>query len=134
MKYLKSINELLNISKDEFEEIKDIFQDLVDEFDLEETENDVVETPGLYYRFDNTTHSNYLVLFIIIGCSDDFEFPLMLDFDDYINKFKLVHRKLSDFKKRMYNSGYIVEYVELEHAISEVIRYNDFSIQIRQAT
>lgn len=132
MKYLKSINELLKISDDEFDDIKDIFQDLVDEFDLEETIYDVVDTPGIYYKFDNgitankyivsRATNNYMLIFIIVSGQV---------VSDKLSRFRMLYSRLSDFKNRLRNMGYLVEYVDtIEYAIQEVVEFNDFVIRI----
>lgn len=54
MKYIKSINEY-KISQDDLEDIKDVFQELVDQYDLIDGsslgEEDINEFPGIYYCY-----------------------------------------------------------------------------------
>ncbi len=127
MKYLKSINELLKISNDEFDDIRDVFQDLVDEFDLEKMISIDVppDDPGIYYTFDNRESiesNNYMLLFILVRVGIG---PKVYD------KFKLLYNKLSDFKNRLKSMGYLVEYVEtIENATSEVNEFGDLAIRI----
>ena len=106
MKHLK-IFEDFDISDDEIEEIKSIFQDIADEFDIERRVGNLIYTEdknGIYY---NIVYFNSDI-YILINCNDD----------NFLNKFvNEVIPKIKDFEERIKPLGYRLIYHKTRKAI-----------------
>lgn len=126
MKYLKSINENFSIgdseSLEEIQSIKDVFQDIVDEFNMEETDelscHDHQE--GFYYYFIPSYDGQSLLLFIYVWH--------LFSPENRIEDFKKIFNRISDFKERLSNMGYKV--ISEDKALSNLRTYGDFLIEI----
>jgi len=95
MKYLKSINENFSIgdseSLEEIQSIKDVFQEIVDEFNMDEADG-TVHNAGLYYYF--------------MPSSDGQKLALVIYHQNRIEEFKKLFNRLGEFKERLSNMGY----------------------------
>jgi len=121
MKYLKSINENFSIDDtenlEEIQSIKDVFMDIVDEFNMDETDDTHDYKEGLYYHFAPSYDGKELLLFIYA--------------ENRIEEFEKFFNRLNEFKERLSKMGYkIISRDNLEDALYSLRTYGDFLIQI----
>ncbi len=128
MKYLKSINENFSIgdseSLEEIQSIKDVFQDIVDEFNMEETDElHELHQEGLYYYFTPSYNGDHLLLFIFAENRE-------VEFEKLFNR-------LVEFKERLSNMGYKLTSddaqkpeLKFEQELSDLRMYGNFLIHI----
>lgn len=116
MKYLKSINEHFLIgdseSLDEIQSIKDVFQDIVDEFNMDEADG-TIHKEGLYYYFMPRSDGQSLLLVIYNQNREE--------------EFKKLFNRLGEFKERLFNMGYKVH---LSSGLQHHLEKSFFSIEI----
>jgi len=122
MKYLKKFNESVGLSSEDREELKqeimDYFQEIIDEFDLEELPDDLTEdddTPGIFYHIyehstlrDSQDRIGYDFVKIVIWVGNNF-----------IDKFKTLKSDLSQLCERLNRRGYRV----IEQDFDEYVEY-----------
>ncbi len=115
MKYLK-IFENFDISDDDLEEIKSIFQDIVDEFNLERKIGNTlynIEGNGIYYDIFKYKEE----IFIEINLNGDEFLDLFID---------RVVPELENFAKRIKPLGYRLFY--LKNRVSIINEFYDFEV------
>lgn len=131
MKYLKLFNE--SLSEDEIADIKDIFQDLIDEFDIEyfddnDNDNYIYSLSGIYYNYNTFKYKiSTGIKFYIYLFSDDGTWQQLT----HMEKFKLFYSQLENFKQRLNLIGCNVDYIDnIKGAYKEIFNYGFFEIKI----
>jgi hypothetical protein len=148
MKYLKTYESF--DSKEHIEEIKSVFQDIIDDYNLEELPDDLdygdYSRPGIYYHFsdyydmaeksrrDNGTlrRCQYeLTLYCPTEWTADLEKedPKYQIWSHYV---KIIQEEIPEFTSRLKGMGYGVKYERSwpDDILSELIDDDEFTIQI----
>lgn len=116
MKHLKRYNESSSglITNNEIDDVKDLFQDIIDEYNLEKVPQGGILPYGLSYQiYLYTTHPRLPVdtnIHIEIYVNDMFNRPTSNDKDKYL---KIFHQKMIDdlenFCQRLESIGFTIE-------------------------
>jgi hypothetical protein len=148
MRYIKTYESF--DSKEHIEEIKSVFQDIIDDYNLEELPDDLdygdYSRPGIYYHFsdcydmaeksrrDNGTlrRCQYeLTLYCPTEWTADLdkEDPKYQIWSYYV---KIIQEEIPEFTSRLKDMGYGVKYERLwpDDILSELIDDDEFTIQI----
>lgn len=159
MKYLKYF-ENNSLSKDEIQyhldEIKNLFQDYIDEYNIDELPDDLEEDddsrPGIYYHIadfseiaDRHRRPNGVLrrpqFELTLYCYSEFYLNWYLGDKDWTEEdakeknvlwykyFKLIGEDISKFAERLREVGYIVKY-EIPEDMEELVEDDEFNIFI----
>lgn len=115
MKYLKMYEDLNNIDY-HLDEVKMIFFDYIDKYDMEELPEDLEEDdtsrPGIYY--DIYVVDNNKEISLTIYCQSEWVQDWLVGGDDNLNKlwkkFDKFIDELPKFRERLESAGYIIYY------------------------
>jgi len=160
MKYLKKFENLNTLTTDQIKfhlgEIKDIFQDYIDEYNIDELPDDLEEDddsrPGIYYHIvdfseiaDKQRRPNGVLrrcqFELTLYCVGQFYLNWYLGDKDWTEEdakeknviwykyFKLIGEDINKFVERLREVGYIVEY-EIPEDMEELVQDEDFTILI----
>lgn len=155
MKYLKRFENLNSLTPEEVQfhlgEIKDLFQDYIDEYNIDELPDDLDEDddskPGIYYHisdFSEIAHKFRRPNGVLRRCQfeltlycpspwygeswrDEEERDKNIIWERY---FKLIGEDIENYADRLRQAGYIVKYSMPEELVEELVEDDEFNIFI----
>jgi hypothetical protein len=155
MKYLKRFENLNSLTPEQVEfhlgEIKDLFQDYIDEYNIEELPDDMEEDddskPGIYYHISDFSEiaekhrrPNGVLrrsqFELTLYCTSPWYGESWRDEDEkkkniiWERYFKLISEDIEKYIERLKDSGYIIKYRMPEELVEELVEDSEFNIFI----
>jgi hypothetical protein len=155
MKYLKRFENLNSLTPEQvefhLEEIKDLFQDYIDEYNIEELPDDMEEDddskPGIYYHISDFSEiaekhrrPNGVLrrsqFELTLYCTSPWYGESWRDEDKkkkniiWERYFKLISEDIEKYIERLKDSGYIIKYRMPEELVEELVEDSEFNIFI----